>query len=37
MRESKTNSMKRESIAWSIPEKNRGYARSKEVAVAERR
>ena len=27
--------MKRESTAWSIPEKNIGDARSKEVAVAE--
>ena len=29
--------MERESIAWSIPEKNRGDARSKEMAAAESR
>ena len=29
--------MESESIAWSIPEGNRGDARSKEVAVAESR
>ena len=29
--------MERDSIAWSIPERNRGDARSKGVAVAESR
>ena len=29
--------MEKESIAWSIPERNIGDARSKEVAVAESR
>ena len=33
----KDSSMDRESIACSIPERNRGNARSKEVAVTERR
>ena len=33
----KTCGMERESIAWSIPKRNRGDARSEEVVVVESR
>ena len=32
-----TGSTERESIAWKISERNRGNAKSKEVAVAEKK
>ena len=37
MGRTKTGSMERENITWSIPERRRGDARSKEVAVGESR
>ena len=37
MKELKTGSVERESITWSYLERNRGDARSKEVAVIESR